>query len=258
MTNLLGLIVAIKQTWHAEIAEDAISISKSLKSLDMTWIDLGNPIPLYIPGRYEPFEWPSQVIEYLAVPAKLALPGLEKIVYTRRTRRTFGSLSREQIAFFLWLSCRTLTKGNDRVGFPITQRPAPSAGAIHPIHLLLSENENWLRYDPDRHGLMPLERAGSVLAGLWQAVTQVVEPEAGTVLLFVAEPGKTYAKYECGDSLIWRDAGVLIGHMALVAEALDLNFCPLGITGEPWISRLADQHQLVGVGAALLGSRRDI
>lgn len=224
----------------------------------MTWIDLGNPIPLATPSRYKPFVWPSQDIEYLAVPEKLALRGLEKIVSARRTRRTFGSLSREQLAFFLWLSCRTLTRGNDCIGFPITQRPAPSAGAIHPIHLLLSENEKWLRYDSDRHGLLLLEKAGSVLAELRQAVTQVVEPEAGTVLLFVAEPGKTYAKYKCGDSLIWRDAGVLIGHMALVAEALNLNFCPLGITGEPWISKLADQHQLVGVGAALLGSRRDI
>lgn len=222
----------------------------------MAWIDLGNPIPLETPSRYEPYEWPSQGIEYLAVPMRLALPSLEKIISARRTRRTFGPISREQLAPFLWLSCRTLAKGNDQVGFPISQRPVPSAGAIHPIHLLLGEqSDNWLQYAPDRHGLIPLRIAGDVLDGLWRAIAQVVEPEAGTALLFVAEPGKTYAKYEFGDSLVWRDTGVLIGHMALVAEALQLNFCPLGITGEPWISRLDGQSHLVGVGVALLGSR---
>jgi hypothetical protein len=75
------------------------------------------------------------------------------------------------------------------------------------------------------------------------------------MLLFVGEPGKTFSKYNHATSLVWRDAGVLIGHMALVAESLGLNFCPLGITGEPWVSELDKQGKLVGVGVALLGSR---
>lgn len=222
----------------------------------MTWIDLGNPIPLETHGRHEPYEWPSQDIEYLSAPVDLTLQSLEKIIYARRTRRVFGLLSQVQIAKFLWLSCRVFAKGDDRFGFSLTQRPVPSAGAIHPIHLILGDkNSDWSRYDPDRHGLASLRTAGSALTGLWQAIEQVLEPADGTALLFVAEPGKVYAKYESGNSLIWRDTGVIIGHMALVAEALQLNFCPLGITGEPWVSRLDVQRQLVGVGVALLGSR---
>lgn len=42
--------------------------------------------------------------------------------------------------------------------------------------------------------------------------------------------------------------------MALTATAQGLNFCPLGITGEPWVSGLADQGKLTGVGLALLGA----
>lgn len=225
----------------------------------MTWIELGNPLPLEKHGRYEPYEWSSQDIEYLTVPADLSLQAFDKIVHARRTRRTFGLLSREQLAQFLWLSCRTIAKGDDDLGFPITQRPTPSAGAIHPIHLILGDkNSDWLRYDPDHHGLASLRTTGGVLTELWQAIEQVVDPGAGAALLFVAEPGKIYAKYDSGNSLIWRDAGVLIGHMALVAEALQLNFCPLGITGEPWICRLDAQRQLVGVGVALLGSRGNV
>lgn len=222
----------------------------------MTWIDLGNPIPLDAPCHYEPYAWPSQAIESLHIPEGLVLPSLEKVIAGRRTRRSFGQINRDQLASFLWLSCRTITKGDDRIGFPITQRPAPSAGAIHPIHLILGDqDDNWLRYDSDQHGLSQLSSIGSVLAGLRPAISEVTEPEAGTVLLFVAEPGKTYSKYKSADSLIWRDAGVLIGHMALVAEALELNFCPLGITGEPWVSKLDNQRHLFGVGLALLGSR---
>lgn len=222
----------------------------------MIWTNLGNPNPLETPSQYKPYEWPSKDLEHLPVPAELTLPSLEKVIEGRRTRRSFGQLNREQLSSFLWLSCRTLTKGDDGIGFPITQRPAPSAGAIHPIHLILGEHEDrWHRYDPDNHALSKIRSDGCVLRGVWPAAKKVVKPEDGTILVFVAEPGKTYAKYESADSLIWRDAGVLIGHMALVAEALKLNFCPLGITGEPWVSELDDQQHLVGVGLAILGSK---
>lgn len=227
--------------------------------LDMTWIDLGNPIPLDVIGRYEPYKWPTQDIEYLTTPTQLELQTLDKLILSRRTRRTFGPLPREKISQLLWLSCRTVSKGDERLGFPITQSPAPSAGAIHPIHLVLGDqNNDWRRYDPDQHRLTSLGLAGNMLAGLRQSIEHVVHPEDGTVLLFIAEPGKTDAKYASGNSLIWRDAGVLIGHMALVAEALQLNFCPLGITGEPWIRKLDMQRQLAGVGVALIGSRRSV
>jgi SagB-type dehydrogenase family enzyme len=225
----------------------------------MTWIDLGNPFPLDRPVKYQPYMWTTQDFEYLTTPVDLELPGFEKIVAERRTRRTFEFLNRNQLAEFLWLSSRTLAKGGDSLGFPITQRPVPSPGAIHSIHLLLcNQSDSWLRYDPDQHGLASLSEIDNPLAGLWDAISQVVNPQAGTALLFVAEPGKIYAKYQYGNSLIWRDAGVIIGHMALVAEALNLNFCPLGITGEPWVSNLTRRHQFVGVGVALLGSRANI
>ncbi|MDD5299420.1 MAG: hypothetical protein PHD65_02890 [Gallionella sp.] len=222
----------------------------------MTWTDLGNPIPRDKLRKYEPYTWPSQNVEYLPIPIELNLPRLEEIIACRRTRRTFGQLNREQLASFLWLSCRINAKGEDHVGFQITQRPVPSAGAIHPIHLLLGNpNNNWVRYEPENHAFVQLGNIESPLSKLWAEIPDVIDPEDGTALLFVAEPGKTYAKYKFADSLIWRDAGVLIGHMALVAEALHLNFCPLGITGEPWAGKLDNQCQLAGVGMALLGSR---
>jgi len=77
---------------------------------------------------------------------------------------------------------------------------------------------------------------------------------SATLLLFVAEPGMTIAKYSNASSLIWRDAGILQGYFAAAAESLDLNFCFLGVTGEPWASQLVDQPGLCGVGAAYVGA----
>jgi hypothetical protein len=225
----------------------------------MTWIDLGNPVPYDCPVQYQPYQWSMQDIEYLTTPTEWTLPNFEKIISMRRTRRSFGHLSRNELAAFLWLSSRTIAKGSDYLGFPIRQCPYPSPGAIHPTHLLLSDRGNsWVRYDPDQHGLVSLGEINDRLSGLWGAIAEVVDPQCATALLFVAEPGKIAAKYKFGNSLIWRDVGVITGHMALVAEALSLNFCPLGITGEPWVSDLVKRCPFVGVGVVLLGSRSGI
>jgi hypothetical protein len=86
---------------------------------------------------------------------------------------------------------------------------------------------------------------------------EVVLPlSSATLLLFAAEPGMTSAKYENAMSLVWRDAGVLQGHLAMAAEAIGLNFCLLGVIGEPWIGALTDEPGLVGVGAAYVGEAK--
>ena len=72
-------------------------------------------------------------------------------------------------------------------------------------------------------------------------------------MVLVAEPGKTAAKYANSESLVWRDAGVLLGYMSVVAEALGLGFCPLGITGQAYVSALSADARLTGVGLAVVG-----
>ena len=221
----------------------------------MTWIDLGNPSPRAEPTEWQPVDWGPSVVESLSIPHRRCLPCFDRVVNSRRTQRLFGNLDRDQLGSFFWYSCRIAAIGSDSLGFPITQRPAPSAGAIHPIHVVVGdEHGGWSRYVPEDHALAEIE-GPERFEGLCQKVRQVLDPQFGTMLLFVAEPGKTFSKYDHATSLVWRDAGILIGHMALVAESLSLNFCPLGITGEPWISELNEQGKLVGVGVALLGSR---
>lgn len=109
------------------------------------------------------------------------------------------------------------------------------------------------RYNPFEHTLIEFESDISP-GDVRRNMNAVVPAEVATLLLFAAEPGKTSAKYESANSLVWRDAGVLLGYLSIASESLGLNFAPLGVTGDPFTSELIKQPGLVGVGAAWVGS----
>lgn len=221
----------------------------------VTWVDLGVPRPRPEPIPYLRHQWSESSPVLLEVPTNIRFPSFSDVLHCRRSRRHFGQLYPAQLASFLWHSCRVIEEGEQFLGFPLSLRPAPSAGAIHPIHCLLDRGLAQLeRYDPLAHGLTQVKSSEELRLGLRHSAFEVLPPEDGVILLFAAEPGMTEAKYDFCNSLVWRDVGVLIGHMALVAEALGISFCPLGTTGEPWAGKLSDENKLVGVGMALLGA----
>ncbi|URL00693.1 nitroreductase family protein (plasmid) [Pseudomonas sp. BYT-1] len=222
----------------------------------MTWIDLGNPFPREEWEQYDLFQWETGQVQRLPVGSLGASPALFDVLQQRRTSRQFGPLGDAELADFFWHACRSLETWPSDLGFELEHRSAPSAGAIHPIHLVINRpgDARWWLYEPRGHLLIELPSASGLLSGLLAHSREVLDAPEATELLFLAEPGKTMSKYADGCSLIWRDTGALLGVMALAAQGLGLSFCPLGITGEPWASSLAKQRQLVGVGLALLGS----
>lgn len=228
----------------------------------MTWVDLGNPRPR--PGvlRYDPVRWPDGDQIALSSPAEMPLhhPAFERTIVDlssrRRSARNFAPLAQDQLGWLLGLVNRQLASGPENLGFPLTLRPAPSAGAIHPIHLIVQSPalSGWHRYDPTVHALMSVPCELDVVA-VRRHMDELVEAPTATLLLLAAEPGKTASKYVDSCSLVWRDAGVLLGYLSLAAEALGLAFVPLGITADPWVSGLVNEAGLAGVGAALVGTR---
>ncbi|MBH3399785.1 nitroreductase [Pseudomonas fluorescens] len=224
----------------------------------MEWIKLGSPTVRAEPGYYQPFTWPDGTFHALPEIEDVCDKGILNLLDHRRTRRTFNALSKGQLGQLLWRCARTQAIAESDYGFDLELRPAPSAGAIHPIHILihLPGASNWLRYDSRRHGLVEISGSVEAFAGLIEQCHDALPTEKATRLLLVAEPGKTRAKYQYGESLIWRDAGALLAVMAVIADALDYSFCPLGITGEPWAGRLAPAGVLTGVGVALVGGQK--
>lgn len=230
----------------------------------MTWIELGNPIPHSIvhpsaqPTFYQPYVWPAGETRTLGLPAASDGPGLFNVLDGRRSRREFAPLSHSDLSALLWHTARSQGCMTSALGFDLEQRPTPSAGAIHPIHIVVRgprDNNGW-KYDSRAHSLIEIPGSMATLEGLAQHCNQLVPAPEATQVFLIAEPGKTLAKYKDGCSLIWRDAGVILGVMAIVAEGLGLGFCPLGITGEPWAGDLAPKGVLAGVGIALAGTNR--
>jgi SagB-type dehydrogenase family enzyme len=221
----------------------------------MRWIDLGNPIPRAKIEPHEPVEWLG-VDEYF-LPSDPAEPNtsFRDVVRARRSQRNFAAPTIEQLARLLALACRVRAPLEPLEGLSLSTRPAPSAGALHPIHVILHrrDQERWQRYDPYSHSLVGLQTNHSP-SKVRESLAEVLVGGQATVILFAAEPNLTFAKYEQACSLIWRDAGVLQGVFSLAAEALGFHWCLLGVTGEPWVSGLFRQNALVGVGAAYLGA----
>jgi SagB-type dehydrogenase family enzyme len=221
----------------------------------MTWIDLGNPQPLEPPQPYVFVPWPEGQARPLEGGLGPQGATLAAISGNRHSRRSFAAPEITKIGELLALTSRVSSVVSSTLGFLQTTRPTPSAGAIHPIHLILhsSREHGWCRYDPLEHALidLPSPVAPTIVR---DALNIVLPGQDATLLLFAGEPALTFAKYRDACSLLWRDAGVLQGYLSLAAEALRLNFCLLGVTGEPWISALIEQKALRGVGAAWVGA----
>ena len=220
----------------------------------MTWTELGNPSPREQALEHPELRWPDGLVRPLEADPPACTEAFDDVLARRRSSRTFAPLSAVRLSGFLSRSCRPSQVGTGAAGQRLSRRPAPSAGALHPIHLVLSlpEEKVWLRYDPWAHHLVEL--ASPIDPREVRAQLVDVLPGGDSVLLLLAaEPGLTAAKYHAAQSLVWRDAGVLQGHMALVAAAMRLNFCLLGVTGDPWTGSLVDQGGLHGVGVAYLG-----
>ena len=223
----------------------------------MEWPDLGQPAPRDTVRAHQPVTWPQGAKQLLSRSPPDCDPAVANLLRTRRTARDFDAVSPTELSGWFDLSCRVQQRQASMLGFDLTRRPAPSAGAIHPIHVITAwpQESRWHRYDPFDHALLAFDSAVEAREAHASVQRVLAAPDA-TLVLLAAEVGRTSAKYEHAASLVWRDAGALLATMALAAHALSLAFCPLGVNGEPWTGRLLEEHGLVGVGAAFIGRPR--
>ncbi|HDR0626819.1 TPA: nitroreductase [Pasteurella multocida] len=220
------------------------------------WIDLGNPTPKESITPYTPINWKGEPVyslsKYLSI---YDSSDYVKVIFDRHSSRIFGGINLQDLANILYLTNIVKASSKSEYGFSLSKRPVPSAGAIHPIHILIASPlyRDMLIFDPFSFTLNSIKTNINVDI-IRNDINSVLDIQNGTLILLGAEYGKTASKYNNPDSLIWRDAGILIGALHMAASFLKLSFCPLGITGEPWVSRLSNQFDLFGVGVAVVGS----
>lgn len=179
-----------------------------------------------------------------------------EILESRKTRRTFSKLEKQQVGELLYLSQRVITTEMNVNGLTVQHRPVISAGGLHVISSLLHfpGEEKWYRYDPIKHVFQCLNINIST-----EMINEVRSffPTAldATIIWYVGNASILSAKYEHPDTLLFRDAGAIMSTQSLVSEYLNYAYCPLGITGDKYAKKLLNEGQLFGVGIALVGDQ---
>lgn len=171
-----GHTVVTRQTFPAIIVVGATNTVKPMKEREMTWIGLGNPTPAPAVLPYRSFDWRNGDRVFLPIENFVLQGSLSDVLNSRRTARTFGPIESKDLSAILWLTCRIQQTLSLVLGFPLTLRPVPSAGAIHPIHVLILERSvaAWQRYDPLQHSLVTVYGSESFADASRKAASEVL------------------------------------------------------------------------------------
>jgi len=182
-----------------------------------------------------------------------------RVLQRRRSARHLASLTGQQLSDFLGFAIRTIEVRLESTGLMWQHRASASAGGIHPIDTFVLNfpfgNEAIYYYDPLGHTLKALSaKYSKPLRPLRRyALSMKEEPEA-VLIWFAAQGHLTAAKYHNPQSLIWRDSGCVIMTSYMVATALGIKCCALGITGNRYFSKIGKKnYSLEGVGGLILG-----
>jgi SagB-type dehydrogenase family enzyme len=182
-----------------------------------------------------------------------------QVILNRRSLRKFQPITLQQISDLLWHTAKVKSLQVQKNGYILTHRGAPSAGARHPIDLLvynpeLLGDDHFYYYNPFDHSLNRLANNHTKTAPLIEHINQIVPIKDGTLIWFIAHAQRTSAKYKNAASLVWRDAGALINSIQLTCSALNINSCPIGSLGEPYISDFfGAKEEIFGTGGLIIG-----
>lgn len=206
------------------------------------------------PGSYKRQQMP--VVASLPLPRPTpSAASFASALSNRHSAIHFGPLTHTQLSNFLCdvagLRCV------DRDDLNRQKRAVGSMGALHPAHILMFVPDlEWCVYIPEEHALGRLivnEEASGSLLGL---VEEHFPGHNSVVLCLLSDCDLAANYYDNCAPVLLRDAGVLLGHAALVASAHDLAFRILGRTGtritENLVKGLA--FRPMATGLALLGS----
>jgi len=180
---------------------------------------------------------------------------LAEILAGRRSQTSWSTPLAGDVAAALIRTGRVAGWRDGPDGYVVSQRPAPSAGGRHPLDLELWAGDV-SGLVPGRYSFDPLtcelvltdSSPADGLAELGRIVGAAEPPPAAIVA--VAQTQRTLSRYPAGMSLIWRDAGVLLGFLHLCCADLGLASCIVGNCGVLVHRR---SPLVVDVGSVVLG-----
>lgn len=204
-----------------------------------------------------PAEWP--IIGHDDLPREFYCPPYDffDLLENRKSTREFDPLCLNDLSALLWFSQRHVRLDNfdqNRVRTPI-----PTIGSLASVQTIVVDQRfsAWV-YNGEHHTACRLSSASEVSREIRSDANNFFQVGGGSLLLFVASRSYLEQYYRAPDALVLREAGVLLGTMALLAEAFDLAFCPLGTAAEDWLEKLlhVNKQTIVPAGAAVVGGRK--
>lgn len=193
---------------------------------------------------------------------------LGTVLLNRRSARKFEALSGADLSAVLFHSARIRTAWAADDGYPASSRPAPSAGARHPIDIIVIPRR-LSGFDPPSRGASAsylFDPMTCELVGLtgsvdrWYSrcpdVAAELMGECPAVLLaLAARVERTLWRYRGGMSLIYRDAGCLAATLGVVSAGLGLACRPLARSAPSPVDEPDAPTFWVDVGGVALGGR---
>lgn len=179
-----------------------------------------------------------------------------EVLELRRSRRVLAPARFRDVVDIVALACRARHVLGNEFGDRFLAPPS-SAGALHAVRVIVAPLEGQPRafaYDPIGDAVERLRLAR--LDGLQDFRDQVRSciPEArGFALGLLGDATMAGKAYREPESLLWRDAGVLIQTIGMVAFAEGHAACALGVHGNGLVRALGLDGQFLALGAAFIG-----
>lgn len=165
-------------------------------------------------------------------------PPLIEVMEARRSRRDFATepVTVDQLNELLYRVARTQRQVTDGP-YPMSMRPAPSAGALHELGIYpvvrscAGLRPGIYRYNPVEHGLATVNSALAptvrIIDAAFTSLGRISLPPI--VLTFAADFERPHRKYgSLSYSLTLKNVGVLVQSIYLAAQAMGLAVCALG------------------------------
>lgn len=218
---------------------------------------MNDPYPKKKPDFCKPFIYSTKSKHSLKRNFSPLKKDFYSVIENRRSTRDFSKITLNQLEEMLFYSSRITSINIDNFNYITTKRNVPSAGARHPIDLLVSlpEKERKLNYyNPLDHSLNELFVEDSKLVNFFSKINENLNLENACVIWFSIQINKTASKYNNPESLYWKDTGILLYHIQLISSYLGLKSCPLGTLASEPFNRLFEENTLISGGGILIGN----
>lgn len=218
--------------------------------------EMKDPTPKSGPLTPTPYVWPSKRRIHVTELQPTSI-SFNEVLESRRSGRCLRHAPLKMV--MSWLAYSTRARFiSENCGLERTMRPAMSAGALHPISVVLFPSlgvPRLIRSIGDYETAEILHIADKLPLETLREQTASLLPNSvhADIVILIADGMLFDSQYEHANSLLWRSAGALLQTLGLAATAFGLQFCALGLLGKEALEalELADRH--IATGVAVVG-----